>query len=135
MELKKDFKKRNRYYDEWVHTADLPLNSSDRDVVIEWLYKSNLIPWYVTYLYELPIEHSLVQESIGELWLIISEVKQEKWNELYEQGKMCVSAYVTGIIRQQVVSLNSRIYHKIVKPSSMEGVRSEQYWVNYAEEH
>lgn len=133
--MKKTFRTKNRWYNEWVHTADLPLESSDRKCVIEWLYKSNLVPWYVTYILEKPIEDDYVQDCIGELYLMICEVQQDKWNELYEQGKMCVSAYVTGIIRQQVISVNSRIYKLLGKHKAMEYNKKEEFWVQYAEEH
>lgn len=132
--MKRSFKVKNRYYNEWVHTADLPLENSDRETIINWLYKSNLLNWYVTYILEKPIDDEYVQDCIGELWLIICEVKQEKWNELYEQGKMAVSAYVTGIIQQQLVSTNSKIYKLLGKYKSMEIIKNEAFWLKYEED-
>lgn len=133
--MKRSFKTKNKYYDEWVHTADLPLTSSDRDTIINWLYNSNLVPWYVTYILEKSIDDDYVQDCIGELYLMICEIPQEKWDYLYEQGKMCVSAYVTGIIRQQVISTNSRIYKVLGKYKAMELNKKEEFWLQYAEEH
>ena len=46
--MKRSFKTKNKYYKEWVHTADLELANGDRNTIIEWIYKSNLVPWYVT---------------------------------------------------------------------------------------
>lgn len=133
--MKKSFKTKNRWYNEWVHTADLPLADNNRDTIIEWLYKSNLLQWYVTYILEKPIDDEYVQDCIGELWVIICEIPQDKWNELYEQGKMCISAYITGIIRQQVISNNSRIYKLLDKYKAMEINKSEEFWLRYEEEH
>lgn len=133
--MKRNFRTKNKWYDEWVHTADLPLKDSKRDTIVEWLYKSNLVPWYVTFILEKPITDDYVQDCIGELYLIICEVEQSKWDDLYIQGKMCVSAYVTGIIRQQVVSDNSRIYKLLGKYKAMELNKNDEFWLRYAEEH
>lgn len=131
----KSFRIKNKWYNEWVHTADLPLENSKRETVIKWLYNSNLVPWYVTYILEKPIEDEYVQDCIGELYLMICEIKQNKWDELYEQGKMAVSAYVTGVIRQQVISTNSKIYKLLGKYKSMQINKSEEFWLQYADEH
>lgn len=128
------FKVKNKWFHEWVHTADLPLTSGDRDVILKWLWDSNLIPWYVTYTLERYIDDEYVQDCIGELWLIICEVKQEKWDYLFHQGKMCVSAYVTGIIRQQCVSSNSRLYKLYDKYNSMEINKDDDFWYRYEED-
>ena len=133
--MKKTFKTKNRWYNEWVHTADLELVNGDKDTIIKWLYKSNLVPWYVTYILEKPIDDDYVQDCIGELYLMICEIEQDKWNKLYEQGKMAVSAYVTGIIRQQVISTNSRIYKLLGKHKAMEINKSEEFWIRYEEEN
>ena len=133
--MTKSFKVKNRWFNEWVHTGDLPLENSDRDTIIKWLYNSNLLQWYVTYILEKPIDDEYVQDCIGELWLMICEIPQEKWDYLYEQGKMSVSAYVTGVIRQQIVSTNSRIYKLLGKYKAMEINKSEEFWLRYYEEN
>ena len=89
--MKKNFKVKNKYYDEWVHTADLELKNGDRQTILEWIYKTNLVPWYATYILQKPYDDDLVQDLIGELYLIICEVKEEKWVDLYEQGKFAIS--------------------------------------------
>ena len=66
---------------------------------------------------------------------MICEVPQEKWDKLYEQGKMSISAYVTGIIQQQVVSTNSRIYKLLGKHKAMEIIKKEEFWITYEDEH
>ena len=102
--MKREFKVKNKYYNEWVHTADLDLQDGSRDSILTWVYKTNLVPWYATYILQKPYEDDLVQDLIGELYLIICEIKEEKWNELYQQGKFAISGYVTGIIKQQLWS-------------------------------
>ncbi len=133
--MKRSFKTKNKWYKEWVHTADLELKDGNRDTIIEWIYKSNLVPWYVTYILEKPIDNEYVQDCIGELYLMICEIPQEKWDKLYEQGKMSISAYITGIIQQQVISTNSRIYKLLGKHKAMEIIKKEEFWIAYADEH
>lgn len=133
--LKRDFRRRNRWYNEWVHTADLELKNGDRETIIQWLYDSNLVQWYVTFILEAPLTNGLVEEAIGECWLHICEVKQERWDDLYSQGKFAVSGYVTGIIKQQLVSTHSAFFNKIAKRAEREKIKDEKFWINYEEEH
>lgn len=126
---------KNKWYGKLVHTGDLPLNSSDRDEVLTWLYNSNLVPWYTTYLLHRPYEDDLVQDMVGELYMILSEIPQEKWDYLYEQGKFAVSGYVTGVIKFQVWSTTSKIYFKYGKHYEREITMDEEYWERYEEEH
>lgn len=124
-------KRRNIYYNEFVHTAEMPLENSNRDTILNWLYKSNLVPWYVTYLMELPIDNELVQDYIGEIYLQICEIPQEKWDSLYKQGKFAVSGYVTGVIKFQICSLHSSIWRKYQRPSETEKIMNDEFWSIY----
>lgn len=133
--MRKDYKVRNKYYKEWVHTADLELPSDDRETVLTWIYKTNLVPWYATYILEKPYENDLVQELIGELYLIICEIKEEKWKELYQQGKFAISGYVTGIIKQQLYSATSDIYYKYYRYANKEIRMDDEFWNRYGDEH
>lgn len=133
--MKKEFKVKNKYYKEWVHTADLDLKNGDRESILTWIYKTNLVPWYATYILQKPYEDDLVQDLIGELYLIICEVKEEKWNELYQQGKFAISGYVTGIIKQQLWSDSSTIYYKYYKHYNKEITMDEDFWTIYGDEH
>ena len=135
VEYKQDFKVKNRYYNEWVHSADLPLKAGDRQSILEWIYKTNIVPWYATYILQRPYEDDEVQDFIGELYLIICEVKEEKWNDLYSQGKFAISGYVTGIIRQQLYSSSSAIYFKYLKRKKKEIIMDEEFWSQYFDEN
>jgi hypothetical protein len=133
--MKREFKVKNKYYDEWVHTVDLDLPDGSRDSILTWIYKTNLVPWYATYILQKPYEDDLVQDLIGELYLIICEIKEEKWNELYQQGKFAISGYVTGIIKQQLWSDSSTIYHKYYKYYNRYITMDEDFWLQYGDEH
>lgn len=133
--MRKDFKVKNKYYNEWVHTADLDLSDGSRDSILTWIYKTNLVPWYATYILQKPYEDDLVQDLIGELYLIICEIKEEKWNELYQQGKFAISGYVTGIVKQQLWSDSSTIYYKYYKYYNRNITMNEDFWLQYGDEH
>lgn len=133
--MKRDFKVKNKYYNEWVHTADLDLSDGSRDSILTWIYKTNLVPWYTTYILQKPYEDNLVQDLIGELYLIICEIKEEKWNELYQQGKFAISGYVTGIVKQQLWSDSSTIYYKYYKYYNRNITMDEDFWLQYGDEH
>ena len=133
--MKREFKVKNKYYNEWIHTADLDLPDGSIDSILTWVYKTNLVPWYATYILQKPYEDDLVQDLIGELYLIICEIKEKKWNELYQQGKFAISGYVTGIIKQQLWSDSSTIYNKYYKYYNRYITMDEDFWMAYSEEH
>ena len=133
--MRREFKVKNKYYNEWVHTADLDLKNGDRETILDWIYRTNLVPWYATYILQKPYDDDLVQDLIGELYLIICEIKEEKLKELYIQGKFAISGYVTGIIKQQLYSDSSTIYYKYYKHIQREIIMDEDFWLQYGEEH
>lgn len=133
--MKRDFKIKNKYYKEWVHTAELDLPKGDRESILTWIYKTNIVPWYATYILQKPYEDDLVQDLIGELYLIICEIDEAKWNELYLQGKYAISGYVTGIIKQQLWSDSSKIYFKYYRHYNRQIIMDEEFWTKYGEEH
>lgn len=126
---------KNKYYPYKVKTSELPLTSDERDVVIKWIYDTHLVEWYTTYLMKKSIEEDGVEDRIQELFLMICEIPEEKWKELYVQGQYAVSAYVTGIIHQQIISVNSAIYKKYGKHEAIEKTQSDLFWQTYDEEH
>lgn len=126
---------RNKYYKGRVHTAELPLVDNKRETIIKWLYDSNLVPWYSTYILQRSLNDDLVQDLIGEIYLKICEVKQSKWDYLYEQGKFAISGYVTGIIRQQLYSDTSEIYYKYYRYIQKEIRKDDDFWNAYGNEH
>jgi hypothetical protein len=66
---------------------------------------------------------------------MICEIPEGKWKELYVQGQYAISAYVTGIIHQQIISVNSAIYKKYGKHEAIEKTQSDLFWQTYDEEH
>ena len=126
---------KNKYYPYKVKTSELPLTSYEKDVVIKWIYDTHLVEWYTTYLMKKSIEEDGVEDRIQELFLMICEIPEEKWKGLYAQGQYAISAYVTGIIHQQIISVNSAIYKKYTKYEAIETIQDELFWEKYVEEH
>lgn len=126
---------KNKYYPYKVLTGDLPLTSAERDVVIKWIYDTHIVEWYTTYLMKKSMEEDGVEDRIQELFLMICEIPEEKWKELYAQGQYAVSAYVTGIIHQQIISVNSAIYKKYTKYETTQIIQDELFWETYDAEH
>ena len=88
--------------------------------------------WYSSFLFEDTYEQ-------GEGWCSwesgVTIVSEEKWNELYQQGKFAISGYVTGIIKQQLWSDSSTIYNKYYKYYNRYITMDEDFWMAYSEEH
>lgn len=126
--------KKNRFYSENVRTEELPLKSSKRDVVLQWIYDIHIVEWYSTFLLKKGIDDDLA-DKIQEIYLMLCEIPQEKWDELYEQGKFAISAYVTGVIHQQLYSTTSTIYYKYGIHNTTEVTMDDLFWEKYNDEH
>ena len=126
---------KNKYYEFKVLSADLPLKSEKKDDIIQWIYDIHIVEWYTTYLLKKSMEDEDVQDKIQEIYLMICEVPQKRWNELYSQGRFAVSGYVTGIIHQQLISKTSKIYKKYGKYNDTFQTKDDVFWTTYDEEN
>lgn len=124
----------NRYYQEKVRVAETKLENGDKDTIIKWIYECHIVEWYVTYLLKKRIDDTDVQDKIQEIYLFICEIPQEKWDDLYAQGKFNISAYITGIVHQQIISATSVCYNKYNKYREIEKTQDELFWEIYYEE-
>lgn len=125
--------KKNKYYNEYVLTEQLPLNSSNRDEVLKWIYDIHIVEWYTTYLLHKRVDDLDTQDKIGDIYLMIAEKPQSVWDDLFEQGKYAISAYVAGIIHHQIVSDNSAVYKRYEKYKKTEITQDDLFWENYGE--
>jgi len=126
---------KNNYYEFKVLSADLPLKSDKKDDIIQWIYDIHIVEWYTTYLLKKTMENEEVQDKIQEIYLMICEVPQKRWNELYSQGRFAISGYVTGIIHQQLISKTSKIYKKYGKYNETFQTKDDIFWATYDEEN
>ena len=126
---------RNKYYPDTVHTAEIPLKNGNRDTIVQWIYDINIVEWYTTYLLHREITEQDVEDKIQEIYYMICSIPQEKWDELYEQGKFSISAYVTGIVHQQIVSSTSRLYYSYNRYREIVSTMDDLFWETYYDEH
>jgi len=127
--------KKNEFYDKKVLTGELKLESSDRNDIVQWIYDTHLVEWYTTYLLKQPLDAEDVEDKIQEIFVELCEIPQQRWNEIYLQGQYAVSAFVTGVIHQQIISVNSHIWKKYGKHHEKEVIMDENFWEDYYDEH
>lgn len=127
--------RRNKYYTERVLTSEITLKDGKRDTILQWLYDTHLVEWYVTYLLHRKLSSHDVEDKIQEIYLMLAEITQEKWTELYNQGIPSVSAYAAGLIHRQIVSSSSKIYKTYNLYKTMEITQDETFWNDYGTEH
>lgn len=125
--------KRNKYYSKLVKTKQIPLKNGERDTIIKWIYDTNLVQWYTTYLMRKNIDNPDVEDCIQEIFTFLCEKKQEDWDRIYQQGFYAVSAYVSGLIHRQIRSDSSKIYRKYGKYNENVVLKDEEFWTNYEE--
>ena len=123
--------KKNIYYNGYVKTGEIPLKDSKIETIVQWLYDTHLVEWYVTYLLKKRLEDEDVEDKIQDIYLYVMETPQEKWDDLFEQGQFSVSGYVTGIIHQQLITDNSKIYRKYNKHHQLETRMDDVWWETY----
>ena len=126
---------RNRFFADRVHTAEIPLKDGKRDTIVQWIYDIRIVEWYTTFLLHKEITELDVEDKIQEIYAMICDISQEKWDELYEQGKYSISAYVTGIVHQQIVSATSRVYFKYNRYLEVMKTMDDLFWEKYYEEN
>lgn len=123
--------KKNRYYRWTVKTGEIPLRDNNVNTIVQWMHDTHLVEWYVTYLLKKTIDEEDVEDKIQDIYLMILEVPQEKWDDLFAQGQFSVSGYITGIIHQQIKSNNSAMWRKYTRHHNHNKRMSEEYWLDY----
>lgn len=92
---------------------------SVRDEVLNYLISTNLVENYIKKLgYNMDFEN--YDDIKQEVYLMLCEVKEEKWIELLNQGTekdkyYNCRGYASGLIFHQIRSKNSKIYSKYKK--------------------
>ena len=125
----------NKYYQERVLTREIPLKDGNRDTIIKWIYDCHLVEWYSTYLLCKTLEDEDTKDKIQSIWEEICAIPQDKWDYLYEQGKYSVSAYITGIVHQQLISDSSKVYNLYNKYSKTFITQDEKFWEKFYDEN
>lgn len=124
---------KNQYYAGGVDHNQV-LKSANRDDVLDFIIRTDLVNWYTTFLLKEPITSDFVQDYIQEIWVQLSEISQEKWQDLYDQGKAAITAFVAGIIHNNCISVKSRAYYHIKKPTINEVHFTSDQWLAFDED-
>lgn len=126
---------KNNYYKHKVLLSQTPLVDGNRDTIVKWIYDVHVVEWYATYLTHQTLEgNENLRDKIQEIYLMICEIPQKKWDKIYAQGFYAISAYVTGIVHQQLVSDSSVCYRKYNLYETKNKIMTEDFWRNYDEE-
>lgn len=123
--------RQNKWYYARVEPTKIPLASSNRDEVLSFIQKTNAVEWFTTAILRKPITNELVREYIQEIWLQLCEIKQEKWDDLYSQGKPILYAFVVKLIKNNLKSVTSNAYYHIKIPYRGEEYLTETEWLVY----
>lgn len=126
---------KNKFYTKPILADEIQLESSNRDVVVQWITDTHVVEWYITYLLKRPLEGYDMEDKVQEIYLQILEVPQAKWDDLVEQGRFSVAAYVMGIIHQQCISVKSKIYQKYGRHNKYFKLMDEEFWKNNENEY
>lgn len=108
-----------------------PLKSSKKEDIYEWLLLLDEVNWFMTYWIEKPIDDFLVREAIQVAWCNIGSVPQETYDNLYSQGDIAVSSYITYIISTSYYSTFRREKKYWVRNE----IKSYEWWREYEDTH
>lgn len=86
-------------------------DSSDKMDILKWLIKTDFVTNYIQKL-TFNSDYGDLEDITQDIWMIICEIEQDKWNDLYEQGTLNIIRYISGLIYRQVNSTTSTIYKR-----------------------
>ena len=113
---------KNYNYNKKVNNDCRPTSSNVTDIV-QWVYDTHLVEYYVTYHLKADEQDSMVKDYCQEIYLQLCEVDQKKWDELYVQGITALRSFVCYIIKVNNVSDTGIAYRKIK--------RATKNWISY----
>lgn len=111
------------------HYKIRPLLKTDKNSVVEWLRESHLIENYCQALEGRNSTYLL--DIISEIYLLILEIPDDKWEDLVNQGPVAIRAYITGIIYRNINSNTSSIYLKYKKIARHQVQMTDDLWCKY----
>lgn len=121
------------YGKEYIAMLNSKPKSSDRNDILNWLYNTGLVKNYIKRLEYKDIDEETLNDEIQEVWLMICEIPQDKWDNLFIQGTTPIKAFISGLIFRQIHSNSSPVYNKLKKQYTIEKHLSEKCWDVYDE--
>ena len=91
-----------------------------RDIILDYLIKSNFVESYTKKLVYPSDKESLQDDFLQEVWLQICEIPEKKWKEIMKNNTNSdqmygVRNFVSVVIRNTVVSTTSAAFRKLKK--------------------
>jgi hypothetical protein len=104
-----------------------------RDIILDYLIKSNFVESYTKKLVYPSDKENLQDDFIQEVWLQICEIPEEKWTELYNRRPnqdefYDIRNWVSVVIRNTVVSTTSAAFRKLKKQSTVSKQLDSKEW-------
>lgn len=91
-------------------------NMKTKEEIINELYNTQFVENYTKRLLK---QQEFLEDAIAEVWLMIAEIPEERFQQLYEErGIDKVRQFVGGIINRQINSKNSKFYYTYIKKNT-----------------
>ena len=106
-----------------------------RDIILDYLIKSNFVEAYTKKLVYPSDKADLQDDFISEVWLQICEIPEKKWEEIMRNNTnpdqmYGVRNFVSVVIRNTVISTTSSAYRKLKKQNTVAKQLNDSEW-NY----
>ena len=104
-----------------------------RDVILDYLIKSNFVESYTKKLVYPSDKADLQDDFLQEVWLQICEIPEKKWKEIMKNNTNSdqmygVRNFVSVVIRNTVVSVTSSAFRKLKKQSTVAKQLNDNEW-------
>ena len=106
-----------------------------RDIILDYLIKSNFVESYTKKLVYPSDKADLQDDFLQEVWLQICEISEKKWEEITRNNTnpdqmYGVRNFVSVVIRNTIVSTTSAAYRKLKKQNTVAKQLNDGEW-NY----
>ena len=106
-----------------------------RDIILDYLIKSNFVESYTKKLVYPSDKADLQNDFLQEVWLQICEIPEKKWEEITRNNTnpdqmYGVRNFVSVVIRNTVVSTTSAAFRKLKKQNTVAKQLNDSEW-NY----
>lgn len=103
--------------------------------IVEWAYNSRIIEYHICSYSKKALNEIDNTDKAQDIYIMLMEVPQEKWDRLYEEGYAILCAYVIGVVKKQIYSDKSALYKKYEKYRKTELISDELFWKNYDDDN
>ena len=106
-----------------------------RDIILDYLIKSNFVESYTKKLVYPSDKADLQDDFLQEVWLQICEISEKKWEEITRNNTnpdqmYGVRNFVSVVIRNTIISTTSAAYRKLKKQNTVAKQLNDGEW-NY----